>query len=65
MSELLIYEILQLEIYTDNGAPKDILRQHQKVLKATRQRIEILKSQGKDPREVWTKAYKFDFSPYP
>ena len=65
MSELLVYEILQLEIYTDNGAPKNVLEQHQEVLKATRQRIKILKSQGKDPKEVSTKAYNFDFSPYP
>ena len=65
MSELLAYEILYLEIATDNGAPKDFLEQHQEVLKATRQRIKVLKSQGKDPKEVWTKAYNYDFSPYP
>ena len=65
LSELLAYEILYLEIATDNGAPKYILERHQEALKATRQRIEILKSQGKDPKEVWTKAYNFDFSPYP
>ena len=64
-SELLAYEILQLEIATDNGAPKDILENHQEVIKMTRRQIEVLKAQGKDPKEVWPKAYSFDFSPYP
>ena len=64
-SELLAYEILLLEIATDNGAPKDVLEKHQEVIKATRQRIEALKVEGKDPKTVWTKAYTFDFSPDP
>lgn len=62
-SELLAYEILLLEIATDNGAPKAVLEKHQEVIKATRQRIEVLKAEGKDPKTVWTKAYTFDFSP--
>ena len=64
-SELLAYEILYLEIATDNGAPKEVLEKHQKVVKATRQQIEALKAEGKDPKAVWTKAYNFDFSPDP
>ena len=64
-SELLVYEILQLEIATDNGAPKEILAKHEEVIKMTRQRIEVLKAEGKDPKAVSTKAYTFDFSPYP
>ena len=62
-SDLLAYEILCLEIATDNGAPKGVLENHQKVIKATRQQIEALKAEGKDPKAVWTKAYTFDFSP--
>ncbi len=64
-SELLVYEILCLEIATDNGAPKAVLENHQKVIRATRQQIEALKAEGKDPKAVWTKAYTFDFSPDP
>ena len=62
-SELLAYEILLLEIATDNGASKAVLERHQEVIKMTRQRIEVLKAEGKDPKTVWTKAYTFDFSP--
>ena len=61
-SELLSYEILCLEIATDNGARKEVLAKHQEVVKATRQQIEALKAEGKDPQTVWTKAYTFDFS---
>ena len=64
-SELLAYEILLFEIDTDNGAPKEFLKKHQEVIKATRQQIEALKAEGKDPKAVWTKAYTFDFSPDP
>ena len=64
-SELLVYEILQLEIATDNGASKDVLEKHQEVIKMTRQQIEVLKAEGKDPKEVSTKTYSFDFSPDP
>ena len=64
-SELLAYEILCLEIATDNGAPKEVLEKHQMVIKAARQQIETLKAEGKDPKAVWTKAYTFDFSPDP
>ena len=64
-SELLAYEILLLEIATDNGAPQKFLEKHQEVVKATRQQIEALKAEGKDPKAVWTKAYSFDFSPDP
>ena len=42
-SDLLAYEILVFEIAIDNGAPKDILENHQKVIKSTRQQIEALK----------------------
>ena len=62
-SELLAYEILLFEIATDNGATKEVLKKHQVVIKATRQQIETLKAEGKDPKAVWTKAYSFDFSP--
>ena len=62
-SELLAYEVLLFEIATDTGAPKDFLEKHQEVIKATRQQIEALKAEGKDPKAVWTKAYTFDFSP--
>ena len=62
-SELLAYEVLVFEIATDNGAPKEVLENHQAVIKATRQQVEALKAEGKDPRTVWTKAYTFDFSP--
>ena len=61
-SELLAYETLCLEIATDNSAPKAVLENHQKVIKATQQQIEALKAEGKDPKAVWTKAYTFDFS---
>ena len=64
-SELLAYEILLFEIATDNGAPKEFLKKHQEVIKATRQQVEALKAEGKDPKAVWTKAYSFDFSPDP
>ena len=64
-SELLSYEVLLFEIATDNGAPKDVLEKHQKVIKATRQQIEALKAEGKDPKTVWTEAYSFDFFPDP
>ena len=64
-SELLAYEILCLEIATDNGAPKAALEKHQMVIKAARQQIETLKAEGKDPKAVWTQAYSFDFSPDP
>ena len=64
-SELLAYEVLLFEIATDNGAPKEFLKKHQEVIKATRQQIEVLKAEGKDPKAVWTKAYTFDFSPDP
>ena len=64
-SDLLAYEILYLEIATDNGAPKEVLEKHQKVVKATRQQIEALKTEGKDPKAVWTEAYSFDFQPDP
>ena len=64
-SDLLAYEVLLLEIATDNGASKEVLTIHQKVIKATRQQIEALKAEGKDPKAVWTKAYAFDFSPDP
>ena len=63
--ELLAYEMLLFEIISDNGAPKDVLEKHQKVIKATRRQIEALKAEGKDPKIVWTKAYTFDFSPDP
>ena len=46
----------------DNSAPKAVLENHQKVIKATQQQIEVLKAEGKDPKAVWTKAYTFDFS---
>ena len=62
-SDLLAYEVLVFEIAADNGAPKDFLKKHQEVIKATRQQIEALKAEGKDPKAVWTKAYTFDFSP--
>ena len=62
-SELLAYEGLVFEIATDNGAPKEVLENHQAVIKTTRQQVEALKAEGKDPRTVWTKAYTFDFSP--
>ncbi len=62
-SELLAYEVLLFEIATDNGAPKEVLKKHQEVIKATRQQIETLKAEGKDPEAVWTQAYSFDFSP--
>ena len=64
-SEVLAYEILLLEIATDNGASKNVLENHQAVIKATRQQIEALKAEGKDPKAVFTKAYTFDFSPDP
>ena len=64
-SDLLAYEVLLFEIATDNGAPKEVLKIHQKVIKVTRQQIEALKAEGKDPKAVWTKAYTFDFSPDP
>ncbi len=64
-SELLAYEILCLEIATDNGAPKEVLEKHQKVIKVAQQQIETLKAEGKDPKAVWTQAYTFDFSPDP
>ena len=56
--------MLYLEIATDNGAPKNILTQHQEVIKMTRWQIEVLKAEGKDPKAVFTKAYRFDFSPF-
>ena len=62
-SELLAYEVLLFEIATDNGVPKEVLKKHQVVINATRQQIEALKAEGKDPKAVWTKAYSFDFSP--
>ena len=64
-SELLVYEMLVFEIAADNGAPKAVLENHQKVINATRQQIESLKAEGKDPKVAWTKAYTFDFSPDP
>ncbi len=64
-SDLLAYEILCLEIATDNGAPKEVLEKHQMVIKAARQQIETLKAEGKDPKAVWAQAYTFDFSPDP
>ena len=64
-SNLLAYEILCLEIATDNGASKEVLEEHQKVVKATRQQVEDLKAEGKDPKAVWSQAYTFDFSPDP
>ena len=64
-TDLLAYEVLLLEIATDNGAPKDVLENHQRVINATRQRIEALKVEGKDPNSVWTEAYSFDFSEDP
>ncbi len=64
-SELLAYEVLLFEIATDNGAPKEVLKKHQEVIKTMRQQIEALKAEGKDPKTVWTKAYTFDFSPDP
>ena len=64
-SDLLAYEVLLLEIATDNGAPKEVLKIHQAVIKATRQQIEDLKAEGKDPKAVWAKAYTYDFSPDP
>ncbi len=62
-SELLAYEVLLFKIASDNGAPKEVLKKHQEVIKATQQQIEVLKAEGKDPKAVWTKAYTFDFSP--
>ena len=64
-TDLLAYEVLLLEIATDNGAPKDVLENHQRVIKATRQQIEALEVEGKDPNSVWTEAYSFDFSEDP
>ena len=61
VSELFVYERLQLEIAGDTGASKAVMDTHQQVVNARRQQIAALKAEGKNPARINVRAYTFNF----